>query len=411
MLSLSFLRAHGRLLALGVLLCFCSSAGQTYFISLFGGEVRAEFGLTNAGFGSVYAVGTLASAATLIWIGRLIDRVPLPLVAAGVLGMLGTMCLLMGAVWGIVTMTIAIFGLRLFGQGLAVHTAMTAMARYFEAERGRAISIAALGNAAGAALAPIIVVAALAVFDWRTVWTITGGGLILLIPIALFLLSGHADRDRELGARGTREAGASPDRTLGQALRDLALWLLLPALLAPSFISTGLIFHQVHLADAKGWPLALMAGSFSLYAVASVTASIAVGPFVDRWSARRLAPVFLTPLALSCIVLVLTDAPWAAPTFLALLGTSTGVTAVIKGAIWAELYGTAHLGAIRAFGQSAMVFSSGLAPVAMGVLIDLDISMGAIAAGSAIYCVGASLLVATLGRPGSFRTHPRQSAP
>ncbi|WP_354081811.1 hypothetical protein [Constrictibacter sp. MBR-5] len=74
------------------------------------------------------------------------------------------------------------------------------------------------------------------------------------------------------------------------------------------------------------------------------------------------------------------------------------------------MYETTHLGAIRAFGQSAMVFSSGLAPVAMGVLIDLDISMGAIAAGSAIYCVGASLLVATLGRPGSLRTRPRHNA-
>ncbi|MFN4088106.1 MAG: MFS transporter, partial [Alphaproteobacteria bacterium] len=393
------------------LLCFCSSAGQTYFISLFGGEVRAEFGLTNAGFGSIYAVGTLASAATLIWIGRLIDRVPLPVVAAGVLGMLGTMCLLMGAVWGVATVTVAIFGLRLFGQGLAVHTAMTAMARYFEAERGRAISIAALGNAAGAALAPIIVVAALAIFDWRTVWIITGAGLILLVPVALLLLSGHAERDRALRARSTPEAGASRDRTLGQALRDVSLWLLLPALLAPSFISTGLIFHQVHLAAVKGWPLSLLAGSFFLYAAASVTASIIAGPLVDRWSARRLTPFFLTPLALSCIVLVLSDAHWAAPAFLALLGTSTGVTAVVKGAIWAELYGTAHLGSIRAFGQSAMVFSSGLAPAAMGVLIDIDISMGTIAAGSAVYCLGASLLVATLGRPGTSSARRHQSAP
>ena len=36
MLSLSFLRAHGRLIAFGVFMCFASSPGQTYFISLFG---------------------------------------------------------------------------------------------------------------------------------------------------------------------------------------------------------------------------------------------------------------------------------------------------------------------------------------------------------------------------------------
>jgi hypothetical protein len=91
-------------------------------------------------------------------------------------------------------------------------------------------------------------------------------------------------------------------------------------------------------------------------------------------------------------VLVASDAAWTAPVFLALLGTSTGLTAVVKGALWAELYGVAHLGAIRAFGQSAMVFSTGLAPAAMGLPIDLGVSIATIATVSAIYCVVASFL-------------------
>ena len=36
------------------------------------------------------------------------------------------------------------------------------------------------------------------------------------------------------------------DSTLGSVLRDPGFWLRLPALIAPSFIFTGLIFHQVH---------------------------------------------------------------------------------------------------------------------------------------------------------------------
>ena len=117
------------------------------------------------------------------------------------------------------------------------------------------------------------------------------------------------------------------------------------------------------MAATKGWPLSLMAGSFTVFAVASVASLIVSGRLVDKVSARRLVPVYLTPLALACLVLGVSDAPAAAPLAFALFGTSTGLSAVIMGAVWAELYGVTHLGAIRALSQSAMVFASGLAPV------------------------------------------------
>ena len=44
MLPLTFLRAHGRLIGFGFFMYFCSSVGQTFFISLFGGELREAFG-------------------------------------------------------------------------------------------------------------------------------------------------------------------------------------------------------------------------------------------------------------------------------------------------------------------------------------------------------------------------------
>ncbi|MBE9553001.1 MAG: MFS transporter, partial [Proteobacteria bacterium] len=176
-------------------------------------------------------------------------------------------------------------------------------------------------------------------------------------------------------------------------------WLRIPALVAPSFIFTGLIFHQVHLAETKGWPLELMAGSFSLFAVASVVTMVTTGPAVDRFSANRLMPLFLAPLALACLVLFATDSPLAAPLFMALLGLNTGISFVMKGALWAELYGTAHLGAIRSFDQAVMVFSTGLAPAVMGLLIDGGASMEAIAMASAVWCAGASALAAIAAPP------------
>ncbi len=73
MLPVSFLRTHGRLIAFGLFMYFCSSAGQTFFVSLFGGELRAAFVLSHGAFGTIYAAATsfaVASvAATLMQVG------------------------------------------------------------------------------------------------------------------------------------------------------------------------------------------------------------------------------------------------------------------------------------------------------------------------------------------------------
>src|SRR3546814_2905485 len=78
---LDFLIANGRFLAFGFLMTFASSFGQTFYVSLFGAGIRAEFALDNATFGAMFSGATVASAILLVWLGRLIDRVDLRLYA------------------------------------------------------------------------------------------------------------------------------------------------------------------------------------------------------------------------------------------------------------------------------------------------------------------------------------------
>lgn len=49
-------------LTLGIFLIFSSSIGQTFFISLFSGEIRKEFNLSHGIFGIFYSGATLGSA-------------------------------------------------------------------------------------------------------------------------------------------------------------------------------------------------------------------------------------------------------------------------------------------------------------------------------------------------------------
>ncbi|MEM1352923.1 MAG: MFS transporter, partial [Pseudomonadota bacterium] len=51
---LRFLIDNWVFLLAGFLLTFTSSYGQTYFISIFAGEIKADFGLSDGQWGGIY---------------------------------------------------------------------------------------------------------------------------------------------------------------------------------------------------------------------------------------------------------------------------------------------------------------------------------------------------------------------
>lgn len=395
---ITFAGRHRRFLAFGFLLTFASSAGQTFFIGLFGPEIRENFGLGHTGWGALYLVGTLASALVLPWTGQLIDRLDLRWYVTFALGGLAAACLAMSLAHSIVMLTVAIFLLRQMGQGVTSHAAATSMARYHGPDRGKALAIASIGMALGEALLPFLAILAIASFGWRSTYGLAATVILLiLLPLALLLLRGHGDRHRRLlateKARNAGESKAGPDHNRRQMLTELRFYLLLPAFVAPSIIMTALFFHHLTLAEGKGWSAAWMTGQYWIFALSAVISSLAAGPLIDRLSAQRIMPLFLLPLVLALILLAPAQAPaWLLP-YLALLGLTSGLAFTGFTALWAELYGTAHLGAIRSLAGAISVFASALGPVLAGVLLDAGMAMETVGLGFAGYCLIATLLL------------------
>jgi MFS family permease len=116
------------------------------------------------------------------------------------------------------------------------------------------------------------------------------------------------------------------------------------------------------------------------------------GLLVDRFGAVRLVPLMCLPFGLGLLLLSYSDATAAAVLFMVLMGITIGIYATLSSPFFSELYGTLHLGAIKSMTTAAMVFSSALAPVLMGRMIDLDVSMEAMALVSAAYMAVASVL-------------------
>jgi len=389
---LSLAPGEGQWLGAGYLLALSSSFGQTFFIALSGGEIRALLDLSPGDFGGLYGIATGLSALTMIWVGQLADRRLLAPLAMAVLGMLAVACLLMATAETVLQLLLALYLLRLFGQGMSGHVSVTAMARWFEVRRGRALSIAALGYPTGEALLPSLTVLAAALAGWRGVWFLAAGLLLLVsLPLVRWLLR-HEPGRTPPAAAPSPTASDRPSWTRRQVLRDPLLYLLLPGILIPSFTMTGIFFHQTLLVEAKGWSLAWFAACFPVYAATVVIVSLVTGWTLDRYGSRVLLSLYLLPLTLAFALLSAGDWPGLAPAFMLLAGATVGQSFVLLGALWAELYGTAHIGAIRALVHAAMVLSTAAAPGLMGWLFDLGVGLDAQLQVFALYTLAACVL-------------------
>ena len=388
---LHFAKRHWRHLLFGVLLMAMSSFGQTFYISLFGEHLRADYQLSSAGLGSAYALATLASAMTLTWVGRWIDYTSVKRFTIGVAALLTTACMLMAASRNMIFLVIALYCLRLGGQGLMVHTAQTTVARCFPVNRGKALSLSALGIPLGEAVLPILAVAGMLAIGWRNTWLVGGLLIVLGTLLALRFLPDTAG-DAGMALANPEPVGTPVDRLI--LWRDPRLWFTLPALLATPFIVTGFFFHQARLVDEKGWTLAWVATCFVGYAVARAVSLLAIGPVIDRLGAVRILPYFLLPLALAVGVLAISSSEYAVPVYLAAMGISAGTASVMATSIWVELYGAQHLARVRSSVAAADVVASGISPLAMGWLIDIGVPLSK----QAILCIGGLIVVSLLAR-------------
>jgi MFS family permease len=398
---LSFIVGHSRVLAFGYLLTLFSSMGQTFMIALSGGAIREALNLTSGSFGSIYSAATLCSALCLPWVGRLIDRIDIRYYTVMVSLGLAASCLLMSSAHHVAILALALFGLRLCGQGLMTHTAMTGLARNTGSARGKALGFGSLGLSTAEALLPSIVILALGAFGWRAVWLAFAVILLAVVPTAALRLMRIRSKPVEKSALSDSPSapGTKPweDRTARvwttrEILRDPRFLAVLPALIAPGFINTAVFFHQVALVSAKGWALSWFATGFTAYAVTTVTTLLLAGPMIDRVGTLRVMPLFLLPLAAGLLLLAAGQTPVLVIPFMICVGLTNGITNIVSTAVWVELYGMASLGTTRSLASSVLVFSTALSPALFGVLLDLGVGFGALLSGCAIGAMIASAL-------------------
>ncbi len=385
---INIIRSNFKIIFFGFVFTFFSCVGQSFFIGLFNSNIREELNISHGEFGTIYGIATLCSSLTLIWLGKKIDDLKLINYSFLVVIFLSFAALFFSFVKGIIVLALGIFFLRLSGQGLMAHTASVGISRYFNQSRGKALSCVWIGMSLGEFLLPVMIVYFLSFLYWRNVWQGIAVIILLILPMFTYLTIKHINkfsRENNNGDHTSKNIDTVKSWTRREVLKDLKFYSILPAMLASSFIITGIVINQTFIIESKDWGKFAIAKSFMIYSLLTVVTLFLSGFLVDKFTSRKIFPLLNIPLLLSLAVLAIFDHPYSAFVFMGFMGISNGLTNVLMSSFWAEIYGVNYLGSIKALTGSLMVFSTALATAVFGTLIDLGYSIENIAFLCAIY--------------------------
>ena len=382
-----------KVIVFGFIFTFFSSFGQSFFLGLFNSSIRDALSITHGQFGSIYASATLLSSIVLVWIGKKIDDVNILKFASYVIIFLSSSCFIFSKISSVIFLFIGIFLMRLAGQGLSSHTATTTISRFFEKNRGRALSTGWLGLSLAEFIMPVLIVFLLTFIEWRDIWVSISILVILVLPVATFLLVKDVKLDTREESKIDENNKEIKQWKRIEVLKDYRFYIICMTMLAMPWIATGSFVYQSFISSSKGWGPYVIAQSFMAYSILSVITLFISGFLIDKFSSRKLLIYMNIPLLFGTIVLYYFDASLSSFVFFGLVGVTNGLANVLGSSTWAEIYGVKYIGSIKALTTALMVFSTAFGTALFGFLIDIGFSIEDIAVVSGTYIFGSIILL------------------
>ncbi|MFP4466234.1 MAG: MFS transporter [Candidatus Goldiibacteriota bacterium] len=364
---IKFLAGNKRPVFFGFLTAFFSGFGQTFFISLYVPDIMKTFGLDNFSFGLLYGAATITSAVLLILTGKFIDHYNIRNYTLSAVVILAAASFIASKSDSFLFIFIGFLGLRFAGQGMLPHISQTFISKVFNTTRGTALSLSSLGYSLGEAFFPILIISLIGFLGWRGSMALNAFFiLIVLVPAVFFLLN-----RRMINLNTVEDSSGEKEKfSRIKLLKDKKFYIIAyNAVMLPAAI-TGLFFYQLVLAREKGWPDELLPASFIGFAAGRTLFLLIGGRLTDKFTARKMFPLYLLPFAAGLAVLALSSAPLAAPAYLVFAGISMGLSGTVYSSMLAEVYGTENLGGVKSVFTAVMVFSTAVCPALFGFLLD-----------------------------------------
>ena len=352
----------------GAVLIALSGPGQTAGFSVFVDPLTEHLDVSRGQLTFAYLVGTLAASTTGTWLGRVIDRrgvapvlpwVALALCLATVLASVST---------NLAMLTIAIYGLRSFGQTGMPLSASVFVAKNILQRRGAALGLLTALGGSTISLTPFIAARLIPSLGWKTTWVVEGlfvllMGLVMSMVIRRLRLE-HPHVDDEAAAP------ASAETQIPSNLRRNGFLVVTFGYATTGFVSTALAFHQIAVLGERGLSPAAAASNFLPQSISAAIVALTIGRLVDRVPGRIVVPFAMLVMSVAVISLTLVGSQLGAIGFAIALGSAAASMAASEGALLARWIGRETLGTWRGRMTSVMVVSTAVAPFTFSVLAD-----------------------------------------
>jgi MFS family permease len=348
--------------------------GQTVGVSVFVDYFVDDLSLTQTSVSFAYLIGTLLGATAMPLVGQRIDQYGVRTALLVVSFLFGLALLNMSLVQNWVWLAAGFVFIRMLGQGSLSMISNVTVAVWFDRLRGRAIGLTTIGVAAGIALSPIVLNAAINRYGWRQAWVIAAMAVpAVLLPLGWF---GLVSRPSDVGQvpdghahehHSTSPKNASWGYSRSQAITQPGFWLIVIVSTLTSMLITGLNFHAIDLLVQNGLTKDEAAQMFLPQIAGSTAAALGLGWVVDRTNGRVLPALSMALLAGShMLASSLTSAPLVV-TYALSLGVTAGCAKVVTSALLPKWFGTNHIGSLNGLLTFMAVAGSALGPITLSL--------------------------------------------
>jgi OFA family oxalate/formate antiporter-like MFS transporter len=353
-------------------------------IGIFIKPMEADLGWSRATFFAALSLRGILAGLMSPFVGPLLDsqRGPRLLLLAGsvLLGASIAALALVQEVWQFYLL-FGVFGaLSLIASSQSVGEVV--LPKWFIRRRGRAMAISSMSTPLSGMFMPALLQVLISSFGWRDAWLILGiAGLVLLVPLALLvkttpeemgLLPDGDSEPPRMGSSGQVRVALNEEESLtrAQAVRTRSFWLLLLAMSLFSLHAQGFQQNWMPYFQDQGFSVATGTAAIAFYGIFSTTARLFWGLMAERVYITTLMAVGTTLTAATILILLNATTVLVLFLYIALQGMTLGGQFLLQPLAVANLFGRAHLGAIRGIMRPALTFSSAAGPLVIAALYD-----------------------------------------
>lgn len=348
----------------GVMVSFASIVPFTF--SLFLQPLHAAFGWKREAMSGAFALAAITVALVSPLIGLLLDRFPpRRILLPAIVVFAAAMASLSGLAPSMHRFFATYFVLGLVANGTAQFAYTRTVLTWFDRRRGLALAVILTGSGAGSLVIPPLTQWMISTHGWRSAYLMLGCIALLGLPLTALLVRNRPEHDIEHRARVS-----VPGATISEALTSSAFWILAAIILLGAFSENGLITNLAAMLTEHGVSPAFAALALSARGGAGIVGRLAVGLFLDRFSAQRIQTILLLIAATGIGLLAYANTPLMALTGAALLGIGLGSEADVAPYLLARYFGRRHFSMLYGLTWTAYAIGGATGPLTIGHLYD-----------------------------------------